>query len=69
MMHPKIHHVCGVRWEGLGMVHAFTFDLYWEKHGGKTSGLSKLESPGTDMLARAKKARNVNILATVCICM
>ena len=34
-----------------------------ENCDGKIAGLSKLESPGTDMLTQAKTARNVSILA------
>ena len=60
----KIQQVYDVRWNGLGVVHAYTLDFYWERRDGKTDGLSKLESPGAYMLARAKMARNVSILAT-----
>ena len=64
----KIHHVRDIRWKGLGAVNTYTFDFYWEKCKGKTAGLGKLESLGTDMLAQAKMARNVSILATFKCC-
>ena len=48
----KIHHVSDVRWKGLGAARTYTFVFYWEKHNGKIAELSKLESPGTNMLAR-----------------
>ena len=54
----KINHVRDVRWKGLGVACAYTFDLYWEKCDGKTAGLSELELPGADMLSRAKTTRN-----------
>ena len=37
-----------------------SWDFYWEKCDGKTAESSKLESPGTDMLAWAMKATNVS---------
>ena len=63
----KIDHVHDVRWKGLGVAYAYTFDFYWEKHNGKTAGLNKLESPGTDLFMRPKTARNVSILVTFSI--
>ena len=44
-------------------VHALSYiHIYsWEKHNGKTAGLSKLESSGTDMLKQAERATNVGI--------
>ena len=52
-----------IRWKGLGAMCAYTMDFHWEKHDEKTAQLSKLELPGTNMLARAKMARNVSIQA------
>ena len=59
----KIHHVCDVRWKGLGTVHAHILGFCWEKHDGKTAGLSKLESTGTDMFTRAKKSKYTSDLS------
>ena len=50
----KIHHMRDVRWKGLGAVLAYAWDFYWKKCDGKTVGLSKLVSPGADMLAWVK---------------
>ena len=55
----RIHHVRDLRWKGLVVQRAYTLEFYWEKHNRKIAGLSKLELPGTDMLARDKTARNV----------
>ena len=44
----ELHYMRDVRWKGLGTVQACTIDFYWEKHYGKTAGLSKLELPGAD---------------------
>ena len=57
----KIHHLCDVRWKGLGVVCAYASGFHCEKHDWKTAELSKLESPGTDMLTRA---RNVSKCVT-----
>ena len=57
----KIHHVCDITWKGAGAVCAYTSE---EKHGRKTPGL---ESPATDMVTRAKTARNVSIPVTFCV--
>ena len=61
----KIYHLRDVRWKELGAACAYTLDFYWEKHDGKTVVLSKLESPGTDMLARTKTARNVHVHVSI----
>lgn len=44
-------------WHGVRM-HVHFWDLYQDKHDGKTTGLSKDELPGTDMLAWAKMVTN-----------
>ena len=55
----KIYHLRDVRWKELGAACAYTLDFYWEKHDGKTVVLSKLESPGTDMLSHRPRWQEI----------
>ena len=48
-----------IRWKGLGAAHAYISDIYWEKHDGKTVGLSNLNC---HMLVQVRTVRNVSIL-------
>ena len=54
----KVHHVCDVRWKGLSTASAYALGFYWEKSDGKTTGVSKLESPGTVVHAHAGQKFN-----------
>lgn len=55
--------MCDISWEGawgdVCIIYMYMYmyiGLHIEKHNGKTAGLSKLELPGTGMLAWAKMA-------------
>ena len=55
------------RWCCVG-IRVHSWDSCWEKSNRKTIGSSKLESPGIDMLARAKTATNVKYTSDLFVC-